>query len=216
MTDPVRGYEGFPKLHYTDHFCESHHYYVETAFYFPFVTAKSLPGFGSEPKRFMRDYSHLACAITLVHDEAEEQNSIRVENGRMVLDYRLSEATKEAVVHSQREVGRIYFAAGAVEYVSLVSDRFSIQRPTELEGAITRGALLDGKVVLSSAHPMGGCRMGSDPATSVTDAWGRVHGHPGLFVADASLFPTSSKVNPYLTIMALAERTAEEVLRVLS
>jgi choline dehydrogenase-like flavoprotein len=58
--------------------------------------------------------------------------------------------------------------------------------------------------------------MGSDPKTSVTDAWGRVHGHPGLFVADASVFPTSTKVNPYLTIMAFAERTAEEVARVVS
>jgi choline dehydrogenase-like flavoprotein len=216
MKDPVRGYEGFPKLYYTDRFSESHHNYIETAFYFPFITAKSLPSFGAEPKRFMRDYGHLACALTLIHDEAEERNCIRVVKGRTVLDYRLSEATKEAVVHSQREVGRIYFAAGAEEYVSLVSDRFSVRRPTELEGAIHRGALLPGKVVLSSAHPMGGCRMGSDPKTSVTDAWGRVHGHPGLFVADASVFPTSTKVNPYLTIMAFAERTAEEVARVVS
>ena len=53
--------------------------------------------------------------------------------------------------------------------------------------------------------------MGEDPATSVTDAWGRVHGEEGLYVADASLFPESSHVNPYLTIMALAERVAETV-----
>jgi choline dehydrogenase-like flavoprotein len=216
MKDPVRGYEGFPKLHYTDRFSEAHHYYVETAFYFPFVTAKSLPGFGKDLKRFMRDYAHLACAITLVHDEAEERNAIRLENGRPVLDYRLGQATKEALVHSQREVGRIYFAAGAEEYVSLVSDRFSVSRPTELEGNIHLGALKSGKVVVSSAHPMGGCRMGANPETSVTDAWGRVHGHPGLVVADASLFPTSSKVNPYLTIMALAERSAERIAGSLS
>jgi choline dehydrogenase-like flavoprotein len=55
--------------------------------------------------------------------------------------------------------------------------------------------------------------MGADRATSVTDARGRVHGHPGIVVADASLFPASSKVNPYLTIMALAERNAEQIAR---
>jgi len=215
MKDPVRGYEGFPKLHYTDAFSESHGYYVETAFYFPFVTAKSLPGLGPDLKRFMRDYSHLACALTLVHDDAEERNRIVLERGKAVLDYRLSEASKAAIVHAQREVGRIYFAAGAVEYVSLVSDRFSVTRPIELENNIRLDGMKSGKVVVSSAHPMGGCRMGSDLATSVTDAWGRVHGHPNIVVADASLFPTSSHVNPYLTIMALAERNAEQIVRTL-
>jgi long-chain-alcohol oxidase len=216
MKDPVRGYEGFPKLHYTDHFSENHGYYIETAFYFPFVTAKSLPGFGSELKRFMREYGHLACALTLVHDEAEERNRIVIREGKAVLDYRLSQASKVALVHAQREVGRIYFAAGAEEYVSLVSNRFSMSRPTELEANIHLGAMPSGKVVVSSAHPMGGCRMGTDPETSVTDAWGRVHDHPSLVVADASLFPTSSHVNPYLTIMALAERNAEGIARSLS
>jgi choline dehydrogenase-like flavoprotein len=216
MQAPVRGYEGFPKLYYTDRFSESHHYYVETAFYYPFTTARSLPGFGSEVKRFMRDYECLACAITLVHDDPDERNGVSVVDGKLVLDYRLSQESKEALVHSQREVGRIFFAAGAVEYVSLLGERFSVTRPTDLESNIQLGALLPGKVVVSSAHPMGGCRMGSDPEASVTDAWGRVHGHPNIVVADASLFPTSSKVNPFLTIMALAERSAERIASALS
>ncbi|MGD8361848.1 MAG: GMC oxidoreductase, partial [Gemmatimonadota bacterium] len=42
--------------------------------------------------------------------------------------------------------------------------------------------------------------------------WGRVHGIPWLRVADASLFPDSLEINPYLTIMALADRVAEGVL----
>lgn len=208
MEQDVRGFDGFPKLYYTDQFSESEHYYIETAFYFPFITAKSLPSFGPELARFMQAYPKLACAITLVHDEAEERNCIRWQNGRRVLDYRLSEQSRRALVHAQRSAGRIYFAAGAKEYVSLVSDRFSITSEAELDEAITLRSLLPGKVVVSSAHPMGGCRMGSDAQTSVTNAWGQVHGHPSLVVADASIFPGSSKVNPYLTIMAFADRIA--------
>jgi choline dehydrogenase-like flavoprotein len=52
--------------------------------------------------------------------------------------------------------------------------------------------------------------------SSVTDAWGRVHEHPSILVADASLFPTSTKVNPFLTIMAFAERVAENVAKELA
>ena len=53
--------------------------------------------------------------------------------------------------------------------------------------------------------------MGSGPADSVTDSYGRVHGIPWLYVADSSLFPNSLEINPYLTIMALADRVAETV-----
>ncbi len=54
--------------------------------------------------------------------------------------------------------------------------------------------------------------MGRSAQDSVTDAWGRVHGVPWLRVADSSLFPDSIEINPYLTIMALADRVADAVL----
>ena len=60
-------------------------------------------------------------------------------------------------------------------------------------------------------HPCGTLRMGRDPATSVTDQWGSVHGTPGLWVADASVFPTSMGVNPSLTIAAHALRVAHDI-----
>lgn len=59
------------------------------------------------------------------------------------------------------------------------------------------------------AHVLGTCRMGTDPNESVVDPNGRLFGIPNLFVADASVFPSSLSVNPALTIMALALRTAD-------
>jgi len=56
---------------------------------------------------------------------------------------------------------------------------------------------------------MGTCRMGADPRTSVCDEHGAVRGIGGLFVADASLFPASSGVNPMITVMALATIVGE-------
>lgn len=61
-------------------------------------------------------------------------------------------------------------------------------------------------------HQAGTCRMGEDPATSVVDPWCRVHGHDNLFVADGSPHVTNGPVNPVLTIMALAYRTAGGIL----
>jgi choline dehydrogenase-like flavoprotein len=60
-------------------------------------------------------------------------------------------------------------------------------------------------------HQAGTCRMGTDPRSSVTDPWGRVHGHDNLFVVDGSLHVTNGGFNPVLTIMALAFRCADHI-----
>ncbi len=60
-------------------------------------------------------------------------------------------------------------------------------------------------------HQAGTCRMGDDPTTSVTDRWGRVHGHDNLWVMDASLHVTNGGFNPVLNIYALTLRSAEHL-----
>jgi choline dehydrogenase-like flavoprotein len=66
---------------------------------------------------------------------------------------------------------------------------------------------------LFSAHQMGTCRMGADPATSVASPTGELHDTPGVWIGDASAFPTASGTNPMITIMALAHRTAENLAK---
>jgi cholesterol oxidase len=59
-----------------------------------------------------------------------------------------------------------------------------------------------------TAHVLGGAVMGRDATDGVVDARHEVFGHPGLYVADASVIPANLGVNPSLTITALAERFA--------
>lgn len=60
-------------------------------------------------------------------------------------------------------------------------------------------------------HELGGCRMGSDPKTSVVNRFCQAHDVPNLFVVDGSVFPSASEKNPTHTIMALAARTADHI-----
>jgi choline dehydrogenase-like flavoprotein len=62
-------------------------------------------------------------------------------------------------------------------------------------------------------HPAGGCRMGTDPATSVVDTFGRTHDHENLFVVGAPTSPTGGCTNGTLTFVALALRSAAEIAR---
>jgi choline dehydrogenase-like flavoprotein len=66
----------------------------------------------------------------------------------------------------------------------------------------------------SGEHSAGTCRMGEDPAAAACDRVGRLHGSPNVYVADASLLPTNGGVNPCLTTMANAWRTAQANLAV--
>ena len=60
-------------------------------------------------------------------------------------------------------------------------------------------------------HITGTLSMGQDPATSVTDAWGRAHGHSNLFMVGTGLMPTVGTCNATLTAVALALRTADKI-----
>lgn len=67
--------------------------------------------------------------------------------------------------------------------------------------------------LFSATHVFGTCRMGASSANSVVDAQGRCHDHPNLYIADASVFPsTGGGESPSLTIEALAVRTADAIV----
>ena len=55
-----------------------------------------------------------------------------------------------------------------------------------------------------SIHELGTARMGNDPRTSVTNAFGQTHDVKNLFLADGSVFVSASNQNPTWTILALA------------
>ncbi|RJO77966.1 GMC family oxidoreductase [Nocardia panacis] len=83
-------------------------------------------------------------------------------------------------------------------------------RIAERAGAVAEYGLLgyDANAVFT-AHPLGGAVLGR-----ATDAYGRVHGHPGLYVTDGAGIPGSTATaNPSLTIAAIAERNIEAILR---
>ncbi|MEI6668695.1 MAG: GMC family oxidoreductase [Acidobacteriota bacterium] len=213
---PLTNYVGHPKSFYCDHFAESNGFLLETCMYYPFTTAKSLTGFGAEHSRLMGAMDRMQMILVLAIDPPEADNRVLVDgHGRTVVRYRFADPVKRSLVEAMRASARIFFAAGAARVHAPASPQFFIERrdADRIDDLIPIEGLVLGKVAIASAHLMGGCRMGASPTDSVTDSWGQVHGVPWLFVADASLFPRCAEINPYVTIMALADRVAEGVGR---
>jgi choline dehydrogenase-like flavoprotein len=162
----------------------------------------------------MHAFPRLQMILVLACDRAQPGNRITVNAaGRPVVHYRFTPEVIAAMVRATRAAARIFFAAGAVR-VHAPSARPHIVERTDadrIDSRIDKRHFITGTTTVSAAHLMGGCGMGRDAKDSVTDAWGRVHGVPWLRVADSSLFPDALQINPYLTVMALADRVATMV-----
>ena len=78
------------------------------------------------------------------------------------------------------------------------------------------GITTDYRTLLFSAHQMGTCKMGASKDVSVVDENGETWNCEGLYVCDASVFPTSSGVNPMLTTLAIADGVADVIAKVVA
>jgi choline dehydrogenase-like flavoprotein len=169
---------------------------------------------GRDHKELMLEFPRGATFINLTRDRGEGRVAIDAA-GNAVPQYPLDDELD--VRHMRRglaELIRMHEAAGAERIIALARKDPIWKRGEDLEAFIERisgGSLAPHEQAIFSAHQMGSCRMGSDPATSVAGPWGELHDVKGVWIGDASAFPTSSGVNPMITIMALAHRTAEAI-----
>lgn len=126
------------------------------------------------------------------------------ENNRLDLDPNVRDAHGRPVIRITFDVGE-----NEKKMIPWVQDR--AVEIAEGMGAkrIWRRPVLTGPI---STHDTGGTRMGDDPATSVTDGFGRVHDTPNLVVIGGSSFVSLPPVNPALTILALALRAADAIV----
>ncbi len=148
---------------------------------------------GSATMEVLKDLKHMASAGALVHDE-DSSGRVQHTPAGPDLSYFLGDGDRQRLIEGLRLTARVFFAAGALE---VFPGRLGLDR-------VRSEADIDAlQLMLYASHPMGTCRMGADPRTSVVDPHGRVWGWKNLRVADASVFPTSLGVNPQVTTMAM-------------
>jgi len=102
--------------------------------------------------------------------------------------------------------------AGGAEYICPGMNKV----PSEIHNRAKTSRILEAELSPTDFnpignHPNGTCRMSADRKRGVVDSFGQTHDVEGLYIADASVFPNSPGVNPQVTIMALAARTADRI-----
>ncbi|MDP1819226.1 MAG: GMC family oxidoreductase, partial [Acidimicrobiales bacterium] len=173
----------------------------------PPLVARSLPLDGPALGAAMDEYPRMVTAGVLVEDSTEGR--VQVVRGRPVPRYDVGRRDAGRVTGAVHKLARLLFEAGATKvYLPFPTEGGAVRDADEL----ARLAVPDARDLdLLTVHLMGTAAMGGDPLRHVCDPFGRVRDSVGLYVADASLFPSPIGVNPMETIMALSTRCASAV-----
>jgi choline dehydrogenase-like flavoprotein len=205
--EEVRGWDGVMQSYYVDQW-QPEGILLEATFTPLSFGAQWLPGVGAAFSDRVANFGHIASIGVHLHDRSEGRVGLS-SSGSLRLSYRLLGEEARTIQFGIARAAEIHFAAGATEVYPNVGPVSVIPRGklAEFESMKLKPADLR----LEAFHPMSSARMGSDPDTSVCDPSGAVRGVKSLYVADASLLPTSVGVNPMMTIIACATHVAGDV-----
>ena len=183
----------------------------------PGLAALALPWNGGRAhKELMAGLARSANTIVLVRDWTEGRVTIDA-RGEPVFDYRLDPRDRRNLTRGLQEAARIHKAAGAVRISTLHMEELSVGdgtgpiRDAEFDTFLERlgrASVGPNRLALFTAHPMGSARAGKDPRTSAAKSTGECHEVRNLWIGDGSIFPTAPGVNPTISIMSMAVRTA--------
>jgi choline dehydrogenase-like flavoprotein len=210
-----RAWWGAPQTAICDEFAnaeDGHGFLVESVQYAPGLIASSLPWrSGVQHKEAMTQLRNASTLIFLIRDRGAGRVTIDAA-GEAVHSYRVEdELDRRNFRRGLAALARLHQAAGAREIHALSRAPLAWRRGDDLEAFVRDVQALPVRpdaMPIFSAHQTGSCRMGEDPASSVADAWGQLHDCPGAWIGDGSAFPNAAGINPMVTIMALARRTA--------
>ncbi|KAF2735655.1 long-chain fatty alcohol dehydrogenase [Polyplosphaeria fusca] len=173
-------------------------------------------------------FKHMTGYISLARDRDTGQVYPDPIDGRVRFKYSTSGLDKKHILDGLVALAKIQYIAGAAEIFTTVPGVPSFVRDAEEAGEgvnnekfqvwldqLRNAGFPSPDSMFVSAHQMGTNRMSNSPKSGVVDPQGQVWGTKGLFVADASVFPSASGVNPMITNMAISDWISRGIAKTL-
>jgi choline dehydrogenase-like flavoprotein len=205
--EEVRGWEGVMQSFYVDQW-EPQGVLLEATFTPLAFGAAWLIGTGVEHQRSLLEFGQVGSIGVHLCDRS--QGRVGVGNdGAFRASYKLTREDAERIHYGIARAAEVHFAAGAAEVYPNVP-RFGVLKPSDLPN-FEAARLKPSELRLEAFHPMGTARISADERLGVCAPDGSVRGTRNLYVADASLFPTSVGVNPMMTIIAFAKQVSRGI-----
>ncbi|KAL1878987.1 hypothetical protein Plec18167_004282 [Paecilomyces lecythidis] len=204
---------------------------------FAMLPAVFLPAFpwrgGFDYKMWSAKLSRMSGYFTLTRERDAGRVYPDPVDGRCHIDYTVSNYDRKHILEALIATAKIAYVSGATEFHTSSWEIPPFIRVSENNPAISndinnadlqawiaevrrRSCLDPEQGLFASAHQMGTCRMGRSPRTSVVDPDCQVWGTKGLYVLDASVFPSASGVNPMVTNMAISDWTSRNIAKLMT
>jgi choline dehydrogenase-like flavoprotein len=205
--EDVRGWDGVMQSYYVDQW-EDRGVLLEATFTPLAFGGAWLLGAGREHQESMLGFGQMGSIGVHLHDRSAGRVGLGAE-GSLHARYSLTRDDADRISFGIARAAEIHFAAGAAEVYPNIA-RVPVLKPGQLADFEATG-FGRSELRLEAFHPMGTARVAADPGAGVCAPDGSVNGTAGLYVADASLFPTSVGVNPMMTVIAFAKQVARSV-----
>jgi choline dehydrogenase-like flavoprotein len=187
---------------------ESHGVLIEATSTPPGMGSMVFPGYGAELISWLDRAPRVATFGAMVADRGV--GSVFSARGETLVRYDIARADVTKLMVAIEAMGRLLFAAGAVEVLTGLPHAMTVTSMPALRDALSRS---DSRSLhLAAFHPTGTAAAGADDQRCPVDRTGRLRGVDGVWVADASILPSCPEVNPQVSIMALALGVAEEII----
>lgn len=175
------------------------------------ILASRVPGVGREFARRLEQLDRYAVWGAALR--ASARGTVRSVGGRALVRYALTAEDLLKARRAARVLTELFLAAGAQEvYPGIPGVPEVVTEPAQAAELERSGPLKAGAYTMSMTHLFGTARLGSDASRSVVGLDFQHHDVAGLYVADSSVFPSNTGVNPQIAIMALAQLCAQRVL----
>jgi choline dehydrogenase-like flavoprotein len=205
--EEVRGWEGVMQSYYVDEW-EPTGILLEATFTPLAFGGAWLLGAGRSHQEAMLDFGHVGSIGVHLSDRSSGRVGLGA-GGALRASYTLTRDDAGRLAFGIARAAEIHFAAGATEVYPNIA-RVGVLRPGDL-AEFEATSFKPSELRLEAFHPMGTARIAADPRQGACAVDGSLHGTRDLYVADASLFPTSVGVNPMMTVIAFAKQVARGV-----
>lgn len=213
---------------------------IENVAMVPSMFLPTLPWYnGLQYKQLAAKLSRMAGFIALTKDRDTGRVYPDPISGQPRIDYTVSPIDRKHILEGLINAAKIAYVSGATEFYTSYRDMRPFIRTkevttTETDINATDGGINDPELqawirdfrkklplipeygTFASAHQMGTCRMSDSPKRGVVDPDGQVWGTDGLYVADASVFPSASGVNPMVTNMAITDWNSRKLAKAMN
>lgn len=158
---------------------------------------------------------HVASVAVVVRD-SEANGRVRQDfHGKPVVTYNMLPRDMETYKFGLIRAAEMLVAAGAKSLLPALVGADFVDAKIGVS-TLRKHKLSPSEMALTSYHPLGTCKMGTDPRRSVVDVNHQTHDIPGFYIVDGSTVPSALGVNPQITIMAMATRAAGKIDQALS